>query len=152
MASILVLNGPNLNMLGMREPHLYGHETLQTINAQLVELSTRLGHQLVAYQSNAEHELIDHVQASRQKQIDFILLNPASLTHTSIALRDALLAVNLPFIEIHLSNIHSREPFRHVSYFSDIAVGTIGGLGAQGYLLALQYADFYFKNKSKKEH
>ena len=147
MATILVLHGPNLNMLGMREPNIYGHETLVIINGQLSTMADRLGHSLSAFQSNAEHSLIDQVQLCKQNQVDFIVLNPAALSHTSIALRDALLAVGTPFVEVHLSNVYHRETFRQQSYFSDIAIGTINGLGAQGYLLALQYADFYLKNK-----
>lgn len=143
MAKILVLHGPNLNLLGTREPEVYGHDTLASIDAQLVSLGQELGHSLSTQQSNAEHTLIDRIQASRNEQMDFIIINPAAFTHSSIALRDTLLAVNTPFVEVHLSNIHRREAFRHRSYFSDIAVGTITGLGAQGYLLALRYAHHY---------
>ncbi|TVP54313.1 MAG: type II 3-dehydroquinate dehydratase [Halomonadaceae bacterium] len=138
MATILVLHGPNLNLLGSREPERYGHDTLETINLRLHTLAA--GHQLLIQQSNAEHELIAHIHAAGQKQVDFILFNPAAFTHTSVALRDALLAVAIPFIEVHLSNVHAREPFRHHSYFSDIASGVISGLGPQGYELALQAA------------
>lgn len=140
MASILVINGPNLNLLGSREPAVYGKETLADINARLMELAKAAGHHLLCLQSNAEAELIERVHAARAEGIDFIILNPAAFTHTSIALRDALLAVGIPFIEVHLSNVHARESFRHHSWFSDIAVGTITGLGAQGYELALQAA------------
>jgi 3-dehydroquinate dehydratase-2 len=140
MFNILVLHGPNLNLLGEREPIHYGHTTLASINQQLVEMAQATGHKLTTFQSNAEHELLEQIQAAYRNQIDFILINPAAFTHTSIALRDALLAVNIRFIEIHLSNIHAREPFRHHSYLSDIAVGVISGLGVQGYTLALQAA------------
>lgn len=141
MASILVLHGPNLNLLGSREPDKYGSVTLIEINQKLTDLSNNLSHQLQTFQSNAEHELIEKIHNSANNGTDFILINPAALTHTSIALRDALLAVGIPFIEIHLSNVYSRETFRHRSYFSDIAVGVISGLGAQGYELALQAAN-----------
>jgi 3-dehydroquinate dehydratase-2 len=140
MASILVLNGPNLNLLGTREPAVYGATTLADINARLVELAKAAGHHLQTLQSNAEAELIERIHAARQEGIDFIIINPAAFTHTSVALRDALLGVAIPFIEVHLSNVHAREAFRHHSYFSDIAVGTIVGLGALGYELALQAA------------
>ena len=138
MARILVLNGPNLNLLGSREPGHYGKDTLATIEARLTTLAK--GQQLEFFQSNAEHQLIDRVHQAGQDGVDFILLNPAALTHTSVALRDALLGVAIPFIEVHLSNVHAREAFRHQSYFSDVAVGVISGLGAQGYELALAAA------------
>lgn len=140
MAKILVLHGPNLNLLGTREPEVYGNLTLDAINAKLKALALKLEHELDTFQSNAEHQLIDCIQQTKKNNIAFILFNPAAFTHTSIALRDALLAVEIPFIEIHLSNIYSREPYRHHSYFSDIANGVISGLGAEGYLLALRYA------------
>lgn len=140
MARLLLLNGPNLNLLGSREPAVYGHDTLASIEARLTERARRLGHTVEAFQSNAEHELIQKVQRAAADGIAFILLNPGALTHTSIALRDAFLAVKVPFIEVHLSNIFARESFRHHSYFSDIAVGCIFGLGAQGYELALEAA------------
>jgi 3-dehydroquinate dehydratase-2 len=140
MASILVINGPNLNLLGTREPAVYGSLTLDVINARLTELAKAAGHHLQCLQSNAEYELIERVHAAKIEGIDFIIINPAAFTHTSIALRDALLGVAIPFIEVHLSNVHARETFRHHSYFSDVAVGTIVGLGAQGYELALQAA------------
>lgn len=140
MASILVLNGPNLNLLGTREPAVYGATTLADINARLTELAKAQGHHLLTLQSNAESELVERVHAARAEGIDFIIINPAAFTHTSVALRDALLGVAIPFIEVHLSNVHAREAFRHHSYFSDIAVGSIVGLGAQGYELALQAA------------
>ena len=141
MANILVLNGPNLNLLGSREPEIYGHDTLDSINAELVQQAQAMGHQLYSFQSNAEHALIERIHQARDDQVDFILINPAAFTHTSIALRDALAGVAIPFIEIHLSNVHQRESFRHRSYLSDLAVGVICGLGAQGYQLALQAAD-----------
>lgn len=140
LAKFLVLHGPNLNLLGTREPGIYGATTLADIDAMLVAFAQQHGHQLTSMQSNAEFELINRIHCARDEQIDFILFNPAAFTHTSVALRDALLGVSIPFIEIHLSNVHKREPFRHLSYFSDIAVGVICGLGAQGYLLALQSA------------
>jgi len=140
MANLLVLNGPNLNLLGTREPEHYGRTTLDDIRRRLEQLATADGHRLDFLQSNAEHELVDAVHRARDRQVDFILINPAAFTHTSVALRDALAAVRIPFIEIHLSNVHAREPFRSHSYFSDIAVGVIAGLGAQGYELGLQAA------------
>jgi 3-dehydroquinate dehydratase-2 len=140
MAKILLLNGPNLNLLGTREPNVYGTGTLDDITARLKTLGQELGHEIEAFQSNSEAELIDRVQAAPSHGIAYILINPAAFTHTSIALRDALLAVGIPFIEIHLSNVHAREPFRHRSYFSDVARGTIVGLGAMGYELALRAA------------
>ena len=139
MAKFLVLHGPNLNLLGQREPEIYGATTLDDINTRLAELAQADGHELDSMQSNAEHELVSAIQAARQ-QYDFILINPAAFTHTSVAIRDALAAVAIPFIEIHLSNVHRREAFRQQSYFSDLAVGVICGLGAQGYELALQAA------------
>ncbi|MEN8216671.1 MAG: type II 3-dehydroquinate dehydratase [Pseudomonadota bacterium] len=138
MFNILVLHGPNLNLLGEREPTHYGQTTLASIDQQLVEMAQAAGHQLTTFQSNAEHQLVEQIHAAHQ--VDFIIINPAAFTHTSIALRDALLAVAIPFIEVHLSNVHAREAFRHQSYFSDIAIGVITGLGAQGYTLALQAA------------
>jgi 3-dehydroquinate dehydratase-2 len=143
MATILVIHGPNLNLLGSREPEVYGRDTLASIDSQLDQLAKEFNHSLTSYQSNAEHQLIECIQDCRHNKTDFILINPAAFTHTSIALRDALLAINIPFVEIHLSNIQKREPFRQHSYFSDIAIGTITGLGAQGYLLALRYAHHY---------
>ncbi|HDY85669.1 hypothetical protein LCGC14_0685230 [marine sediment metagenome] len=140
MAKILVLHGPNLNLLGTREPEHYGAETLLDITQRLTSQASVAGHQLENFQSNAEHELIDKIHAARTDNTDFIIINPAAFTHTSIALRDALSAIEVPFIEVHLSNVHTRETFRHHSYFSDIAVGVICGLGAQGYELALQAA------------
>lgn len=136
MAKILVLNGPNLNLLGVREPGHYGTANLASIQSRLETLAHSHQHQLQFFQSNAEHELIAEIHAAYQNQVAFILINPAAYTHTSVALRDALLATQIPFIEIHLSNVYAREPFRHHSYFSDIAVGVITGLGAYGYELA----------------
>ena len=140
MGRLLLLNGPNLNMLGTREPGLYGADTLAAIEKRLTEIAKKAKHSLVAYQSNAEHELIDRIQRAPADKIDFILFNPGGFTHTSVALRDALLAVKVPFIEVHLSNVHAREPFRRQSFFSDIAVGSITGFGALGYEFALQAA------------
>ncbi|MBX3701047.1 MAG: type II 3-dehydroquinate dehydratase [Dokdonella sp.] len=140
MAHILVLHGPNLNLLGNREPQTYGHATLAEIDAGLVERATAAGWQLDSFQSNAEHELIERVQRTRGDGTAFVIINPAALTHTSIALRDAFAAVGTPFIEVHLSNIHAREPFRQHSYLSDLASGVIVGLGPLGYTLALDAA------------
>ncbi len=140
MFNILVLHGPNLNLLGEREPKHYGQTSLTSLNQQLVEMAQAAGHTLTTFQSNAEYQLIEQIQTARHHQVDFIIINPAAFTHTSIALRDALLAVAVPFIEVHLSNVYAREPFRHHSYFSDIAIGVISGLGSQGYTLALQAA------------
>lgn len=140
MARILVLNGPNLNLLGEREPEIYGRDTLDDINARLEALARSAGHDLDAAQSNAEHELIGRIHSARKEGVGFMLVNPGAYTHTSIALRDALLAVKIPFIEVHLSNVHAREAFRRHSYLSDIAVGLVVGLGAQGYEFALQAA------------
>lgn len=140
MAKFLVLHGPNLNLLGTREPIHYGAATLADIETSLQSLANNNGHELESYQSNAEHDLVDKIQLAQSNNTDFIIINPAAFTHTSVALRDALSAVNIPFIEVHLSNVHARESFRHQSYFSDIAVGVICGLGSQGYELALQAA------------
>jgi len=140
MPRILLINGPNLNLLGRREPGWYGEVTLPAIEERLRLLATKRGATLDCFQSNAEHELVDRVQALATSPMDFAIVNPGAFTHTSIALRDALLAVAVPFIEVHLSNVHAREPFRQHSYFSDIAVGSVVGLGAQGYELALTAA------------
>jgi 3-dehydroquinate dehydratase-2 len=140
MAGFLLLNGPNLNLLGKREPEIYGHRTLEEIEDACTALAAKLGTKLVCYQSNAEHELVDRIQQAARESIRFIVFNPAAFTHTSVALRDVLLATGLPFIEVHLSNIQSREAFRTHSYFSDIAVGTIVGLGHTGYELAIRAA------------
>jgi 3-dehydroquinate dehydratase-2 len=140
MRRILLINGPNLNLLGSREPDHYGRETLAAIEERLKTQAASRDAVLESFQSNAEHELVDRVQALRLQPVDFVILNPGAFTHTSISLRDALLAVAVPFIEVHLSNVHAREPFRKHSYFSDIAAGSIAGLGAQGYELALAAA------------
>lgn len=149
MSEILVLNGPNLNLLGSREPQHYGRDTLESINAQLSAQAQAAGHKIDFFQSNAEHELIERVQAALRAKVVFILINPAGLTHTSVALRDALAATAIPFIEVHLSNIHAREEFRRHSYFSDLARGVISGLGAQGYALALTAAIHILKTQGK---
>lgn len=140
MATILVLHGPNLNLLGDREPDVYGSTNLADINTNLQQLAQDRGHHLLAMQSNAEYELVERIQDARHEGVNFIVINPAAFTHTSVAIRDALAAVEIPFIEVHLSNTHARETFRQHSYFSDIALGVICGLGAQGYELALQAA------------
>ncbi|SFP61645.1 3-dehydroquinate dehydratase [Nitrosomonas cryotolerans] len=138
--NILIIHGPNLNLLGVREPNIYGNVTLQDINRNLYKAAEDAGVKLDVFQSNAEAELIQRVHESMSDGTDFIIINPAAYTHTSVALRDALAAVGLPFVEVHLSNVFSRESFRQKSYFSDLAVGVISGLGAQGYELALMYA------------
>lgn len=140
MAKILVLNGPNLNMLGLREPEVYGTTTLKEIDEQIKLFAETAGHKLVTFQSNAEHELIDRIQSAKTKNIDFIIINPGAFTHTSIAIRDAFLSVSIPFIEVHLSNVFAREEFRKHSYLSDIAVAVVSGMGAFGYEVALQAA------------
>jgi 3-dehydroquinate dehydratase-2 len=140
MAKFLVVHGPNLNLLGAREPELYGNTALPEINRRLTDIAEAAGHSLAYFQSNAENELITRVHSAPSESIEFIIINPAAFTHTSVALRDALLAVEIPFIEVHLSNIYAREPFRHHSYLSDVAAGVISGLGVQGYELALQAA------------
>jgi len=140
MAKFLLLNGPNLNMLGRREPQHYGAACLTDIEQQLQKNAQKVGHEIDCFQSNAEHLLVGRIQASIDENIEFIIINPAAFTHTSVAMRDALSAVGIPFIEIHLSNIYARESFRRNSYFSDLAVGVISGLGAEGYNLALQAA------------
>lgn len=137
---ILVINGPNLNLLGTREPEQYGTDTLAVIETRLREQAKKAGVGLMTYQSNSEAELVERIQQAGRDKVDFILINPAAYTHTSVAMRDALSAVGIPFIEVHLSNVFARESFRHQSYFTDIAVGIIGGLGAKGYELALEYA------------
>ncbi|MGH8025540.1 MAG: type II 3-dehydroquinate dehydratase [Pseudoxanthomonas sp.] len=140
MAKLLVLHGPNLNLLGTREPEVYGRTTLAEIDAALAAQAVAAGHEIAGFQSNAEHELVDRVQAARTDGTAFLLINPAAFTHTSVALRDALAAVAIPFIEIHLSNPHTREPFRHHSYFSDLAVGVVCGFGADSYRYAMEAA------------
>ena len=145
MSTFLLINGPNLNLLGSREPDVYGATTLADIEARSTAVAADLGHDIACYQSNAEHELIDRVQQAGRDGVDFIIINPAALTHTSVGLRDALSAVGIPFIEVHLSNIHAREAFRKESFFSDIAVGVISGLGPVGYELALTAAVRYLE-------
>ncbi len=137
MAKLLVLHGPNLNLLGTREPQHYGHATLADIDARLGKIAQQAGHQLVSLQSNAEHELIARIHQAQDEQVAWIIINPAAFTHTSVAIRDALAGVAIPFIEVHLSNVHAREAFRRHSYFSDLASGVISGLGPQVYELAL---------------
>lgn len=141
--NILVINGPNLNLLGTREPEQYGTDTLVAIEARLSEQAKKADASLATYQSNSEAELVERIQQAGRDKVDFILINPAAYTHTSVAMRDALSAVGIPFIEVHLSNVFARESFRHQSYFTDIAVGIIGGLGAKGYELALEFALHY---------
>lgn len=140
MAKLLVLNGPNLNLLGIREPSHYGRTTLEDIDSRLAGIARDAGHELVSFQSNAESELVERVHHALDEGVDFIIINPAAFTHTSVALRDALSGVAIPFIEVHLSNVHARESFRRHSYFSDIASGVISGVGAVGYELALTAA------------
>jgi 3-dehydroquinate dehydratase-2 len=140
MAKLLVLHGPNLNLLGTREPEIYGRDSLEDIDRRLVALAERGGHELACVQSNAEHELVGAVHRARDQGVAFIVINPGAFTHTSIALRDALLGVAIPFIEVHLSNVHAREAFRQRSYLSDVAKGVITGLGAKGYEYALMSA------------
>jgi len=140
MAHITVLNGPNLNLLGVREPNHYGNKTLADIQHTLEQQAAVLNHQLRFHQHNAEHQLVELIHQAYHDKVDFIIINPAAFTHTSVAIRDALSATQIPFIEVHLSNVHAREPFRKHSYFSDIAKGVICGLGATGYELALQAA------------
>lgn len=139
-SSILVIHGPNLNLLGMREPEVYGHLTLEDINQKLIIQAERSDIQIMTFQSNWEGAIVDRIHQAQQDGTQFIIINPAAFTHTSVALRDALLGVAIPFIEVHLSNVHAREAFRHHSYLSDKAVGVICGLGAQGYSFALDYA------------
>ena len=146
MANILVLNGPNLNMLGVREPEHYGSLSLDQIQHNLEQLAQQLGHTLEFLQSNAEHVLIDRIHQAYHDGVDFIIINPAAFTHTSVALRDALSATRIPFIEVHLSNVHAREAFRHHSFFSDLAIGVICGLGDQGYEFALRAAIKHLTN------
>lgn len=146
MKNLLVLHGPNLNMLGGREPDLYGHVTLDEINARLTKLASASGASLSCFQSNAEAALVERIQQARPDGTGFIIINPAAFTHTSVALRDALAAVGLPFIEVHLSNVFAREAFRKESFFSDLAIGVISGLGAAGYEFAVQYA-LNYKNQ-----
>ncbi len=146
MAKILVLNGPNLNMLGVREPEHYGRVTLAQIQQQLEQQAQPLGHSLDFHQTNAEHALVERIHQAFHHKTDFIIINPAAFTHTSVAIRDALSAVAIPFIEVHLSNVHAREKFRHHSYLSELAIGVICGLGDQGYDFALQAANKHLTN------
>jgi len=150
MAILLLINGPNLNLLGSREPGVYGETNLAEVESRLTSLAGEQGHDLQCFQSNAEHEIVDRVQQAATDKVDFILLNPGAFTHTSIAIRDALLAVSIPFIEIHLSNVFAREEFRHNSYFSDIAAGCLFGLGAYGYELALNAAHRQLQDVGEK--
>lgn len=145
MPKLLILNGPNLNLLGTREPGVYGGQTIDSVNKHLESVAGELEVQLLTFQSNAEHELVDHIHAAPHEGIEFIVFNPAAFTHTSVVLRDALLAVQTPFIEVHLSNVFAREDFRKHSYFSDIAVGVITGLGAAGYEMAMRAAVSWLK-------
>ena len=145
MTTYMLLNGPNLNLLGTREPEIYGSETLQDIETNLLAIAKEVNCDLICHQSNAEHELVDLVHSARDKEVKCIIINPGALTHSSIALRDALSGVGIPFIEIHISNIYAREDFRQVSYLSDIAQGVISGLGIEGYELALRTAFKKFK-------
>jgi len=150
MSDFLLLNGPNLNLLGSREPEVYGATRLDDIEANSIDLAKELGHSLDCFQSNAEHELIDRVQQAAQDGVDFIIFNPGAFTHTSIAIRDAFLAVAIPFIEIHLSNTFAREDFRQNSYFSDIAESCLFGFGAYGYELALYAASQHVANAEEE--
>ncbi len=151
--NILVINGPNLNLLGSRETHHYGKDTLPAINARLAARGRQAKIKLTTYQSNSESELVERVQQARREKVDFIIINPAAYTHTSVALRDALAAVAIPFVEVHLSNVFARESFRRESYFTDIAVGIVSGLGAHGYELALEFALRFDRAwKARPEH
>lgn len=145
--SILVLHGPNLNLLGVREPAHYGHATLASINTSLMKIAETAGIALETYQSNAESDLVTKIQSLASQKVDYMIINPAAFTHTSVAIRDAISAVNIPFIEVHLSNVHARESFRHHSFFSDIAVGVISGLGAKSYEAALNFAIYQLNNE-----
>ena len=149
MARVLLLNGPNLNLLGTREPAIYGTDTLQSIEQRAAGVARESGHDLIAFQSNAEHELIERIQRARTEGVAFLIVNPGAFTHTSIALRDAIVATGLPFIEVHLSNPHAREAFRRQSYFSDVAVGVISGLGAFGYEAAVRAAALRLVHKPR---
>ncbi len=151
MPDLLIINGPNLNLLGSREPEHYGSDTLDSINTRLLQIATENSLSLESVQSNAEAELIAHIHDAAKNKVRFIVINPAAFTHTSVALRDALSGVDIPFIEIHLSNVHAREAFREHSYFSDIAVGVISGLGALGYELALHAAISQLKQKQLQQ-
>jgi len=148
MARVLLLNGPNLNLLGTREPDLYGAETLESIERRVKAVGRELGHELLTFQSNAEHELIMRIHTARSEGVEFLIVNPGAFTHTSIALRDAILATAVPFIEVHLTNTQARESFRRHSFFSDIAVGLISGLGAYGYEAAMRAAALHLARTS----
>ena len=145
MSNLLLLNGPNLNLLGQREPEVYGYETLDDVTQRARSKAKEFGHDFDSFQSNAEHELVNRIHQAKKDSVDMIIFNPGAFTHTSISLRDALLGVNIPFIELHLSNVFSREEFRQHSYLSDIAVGVISGMGCKGYELAIEAADFNLK-------
>ena len=147
MARVLLLNGPNLNLLGTREPAIYGTDTLQSIEQRAASVARESGHDLISFQSNAEHELIERILGGGGEGVAFLIVNPAAFTHTSVALRDAIVATGLPFIEVHLSNPHAREAFRRQSYFSDVAVGVISGLGAFGYEAAVRAAALHLVHK-----
>lgn len=149
MANILVLHGPNLNMLGQREPDIYGQVTLAEIYKQLELFAETADHNLLNFQSNAEHELINKIQSAKAQEFDFIIINPGAFTHTSVAIRDAFLSVNIPFIEVHISNIFAREEFRKKSYLSDIAMAVVSGMGILGYEVALQAAEQFLENKAR---
>ncbi len=149
-SKILVLHGPNLNLLGTREPEVYGYTTLKDINDQLAKQAKAHQFELESFQSNAEHQLIDRIHQAKIEHVDLIIINPAALTHTSVALRDAFSAVMIPFVEVHLSNIHAREAFRHHSYLSDIALGVVCGFGEKSYEYALMYAFSYLNSKTVK--
>lgn len=148
MKKLLVIHGPNLNLLGIRQPNIYGRSRLEDINNQLLTQARDYNLEITCYQFNAEHEIINRIHHALHESIDLIIINPAAFTHTSVAIRDALLAVSIPFIEVHLSNIHKREDFRRYSYFSDIALGTIAGFGDQSYVLALHAAKSYLKEST----
>ena len=147
MAQLLVIHGPNLNLLGTREPEHYGATRLEDIDKQLVEQANAAGHSLECFQSNAEHEIVERIHQAQKDNVQYIIINPAAFTHTSVAVRDAIAGVAIPFIEVHLSNVHAREDFRQHSYFSDLAIGVISGLGAQGYQLALESIITKLNNK-----
>ena len=150
MANFLVLNGPNLNLLGTREPKHYGATRLADIESELVQIAKQAGHTLNCFQSNAEHELLERIHGCFDDGTDFIVINPGALTHTSVALRDALLGVRVPFIELHLSNVYAREPFRHHSYLSDVAIGIVSGFGGHGYELALNAASQWLASRTAR--
>lgn len=150
MTKVLVMNGPNLNLLGTREPHIYGATTLNDVNQRMVELGKQLALEVDTFQSNYEGALVERVHQAQQEGVKFVVINPAAYTHTSVALRDAFKGVGMPLVEVHISNVHSREPFRHHSYFSDIAVGAVIGLGVYGYEAALNFAANYLREQALK--